>query len=222
MSDDRVRRLERRFRETGAAEDEAAWLQARVRAGELAPERLLLGDHLARAAEDPLEWFLGLERWGEEALRRARLAGVAALVGLWEEEATGGDLRPLLRGLEDVVLCPCPAHVRAVGWAHEALAPLEDYSVYSRLCSPRRGRPLLDAVLSTAADFAQSPGVPGRGYPGLYRRDTSTGRFVTACLRVLESAELLAIVRREVRPWAVGDGDPLRERVERERGGEVG
>jgi len=35
VSDDAVRALERRFQETGAAEDEAAWISARVRAGEL-------------------------------------------------------------------------------------------------------------------------------------------------------------------------------------------
>jgi hypothetical protein len=37
VSDDRLRELERRWKETGAVEDEAAYLKERVRAGELSP-----------------------------------------------------------------------------------------------------------------------------------------------------------------------------------------
>lgn len=42
MSDANLRELERRWRELGSVEAEAAWLQARIRAGDLAPERLEL------------------------------------------------------------------------------------------------------------------------------------------------------------------------------------
>lgn len=76
MSDERLRELERRWRECGSVEDEAAYLRERVRVGELTKERLELaaycGEPGAQLAADlrldvPLDWrswALGLERWG--------------------------------------------------------------------------------------------------------------------------------------------------------------
>jgi hypothetical protein len=56
VSDDRLRDLQRRYRESGDAADGAAWLRARLRAGELSPERLELaaraGDRAAAQAAD--------------------------------------------------------------------------------------------------------------------------------------------------------------------------
>lgn len=46
MSDQRLRELERRFRATGAAEDEARWLGERLRRGGLVAERLELAAYL--------------------------------------------------------------------------------------------------------------------------------------------------------------------------------
>lgn len=42
MSDDRLRALERRWLESGSADDQEAWLRARLRAGELSRARLRL------------------------------------------------------------------------------------------------------------------------------------------------------------------------------------
>ncbi|MBL4846492.1 MAG: hypothetical protein JKY65_13275, partial [Planctomycetes bacterium] len=42
MADQVLRQIERRFRETGSSDDEAAYLQSRVRAGDLDPTRLRL------------------------------------------------------------------------------------------------------------------------------------------------------------------------------------
>ena len=42
MSDARLRELERRWRESGSTEDEAAYLRERVRVGDLTQERLEL------------------------------------------------------------------------------------------------------------------------------------------------------------------------------------
>jgi hypothetical protein len=50
MVDDRVRELERRWRATGAQADEEAWLQARLRAGELEPWRVEVAAHCAHPA----------------------------------------------------------------------------------------------------------------------------------------------------------------------------
>lgn len=44
MSDEELRALERRFRESGAAEDEARWRAARARAGEVLELRWVLGE----------------------------------------------------------------------------------------------------------------------------------------------------------------------------------
>lgn len=53
MSDAKLRDLERRYRETGAVPDEAAWLAERVRVGTLEPQVLALCAHLGHAAAGP-------------------------------------------------------------------------------------------------------------------------------------------------------------------------
>jgi stage II sporulation protein AA (anti-sigma F factor antagonist) len=50
MPDDSLRALERRFKETGAEEDERRWLAARLRAEALAVDRLELAAHLGHPA----------------------------------------------------------------------------------------------------------------------------------------------------------------------------
>ena len=50
MSDVRLRELERRFRATGSAEDEAAWLRARAQAGYLDQSKLALAAFLGHDA----------------------------------------------------------------------------------------------------------------------------------------------------------------------------
>ena len=95
MSDESHRELERRFRTSaGSVEDEAAWLRARLQAGELSEERLglaaYLGHHAARlvlgqAVQESEEIFLSakavdtlfssiMRQGGEAASRRASVA----------------------------------------------------------------------------------------------------------------------------------------------------
>ncbi len=70
MSDERLREFERRWKETGSVEDEAAYLLERVRAGELTQERLEMaaycGHEAARFAsgttEPPIPKDDGLDR----------------------------------------------------------------------------------------------------------------------------------------------------------------
>lgn len=50
MTDARLRELERRWKETGAVEDEAAYLLQKVRAGALTQERLELAAYCAHEA----------------------------------------------------------------------------------------------------------------------------------------------------------------------------
>lgn len=50
MGDERLRALERRWRESGSTEDEAAWLAERLRTGSLLPDRLRLAAHCGHPA----------------------------------------------------------------------------------------------------------------------------------------------------------------------------
>lgn len=90
MSDARLRELERRWRETGASEDEASCLRERLRAGQLTPERLELAARCAHPAarlvagpELPLleDLVAGLPAWGPEPAAIACLVVVALTDG---------------------------------------------------------------------------------------------------------------------------------------------
>lgn len=104
MSDERLRQLERRWRETSAVEDEAAYLLERVRAGTLTQEQLELAAYcghraarsLCQSVESPAElidWTRGLSRWAAEAPKRAAV-GLAALASTRWQEHDHGDSRP--------------------------------------------------------------------------------------------------------------------------------
>lgn len=95
VSDARLRELERRWRETGAPEDEAAWLSERLRAGEVSAEQVELWAYCGRPGaalvmpqaattlwcSDTLErWVHGLERWGR---RPCVAAALGTLPGVW-------------------------------------------------------------------------------------------------------------------------------------------
>lgn len=90
MIDEDVHELERRWRETGAVDDEAAWLRARVRTGALSHDCLRLAVWLghpaaAAALADELEvpseldeWVRGLEMWHPELVIIALAAAALA------------------------------------------------------------------------------------------------------------------------------------------------
>lgn len=103
MSDAELRELERRWSSGGDLEDEAAWLRARVRAGELDLDRLERAaaaghEGAARALErepgkgDLTAWLRGVEGLGG---RRA-LVLVALAVYAWAEPGIGEPERPLI------------------------------------------------------------------------------------------------------------------------------
>ncbi|MEZ6185460.1 MAG: hypothetical protein R3F62_10670 [Planctomycetota bacterium] len=101
MSDEGLRELERRWRQSGADEDGAAWFGARLRAGELSSCELRLqaslGDSAARLAygRDP-QLDDAHASAAEEALARLRQAGGMLHHELWEpaglEGAAGHEL----------------------------------------------------------------------------------------------------------------------------------
>src|SRR5690606_5705217 len=60
MTDTHLREFERLFRASGSVEDEAAWLRARVQAGELSEKHLRLAAHLGSPAAAEIVEFLAL------------------------------------------------------------------------------------------------------------------------------------------------------------------
>lgn len=132
MADDRLRALERRWKETGAAEDEAAWLREQVRHGDLPAERLRLAAYLGhepalRVAGDAGviavgDWLGPLGEHGREACVRVGLAAArAGRLALAAEPA-----RAVIEAAEAWLICPCGRH--------EALAFDRSVAAWDVLC----------------------------------------------------------------------------------------
>lgn len=132
MSDERLRQLERRWKETGSVEDEAAFLLGRVRAGDLTDERLELaafcGHAGARRAcpqvvrnppQDPVRLFEEVEgSWGKRvAVGVAVAAAQAALTSCSRSGHPEAAVPTFLVDAADAAFkCPCSTHAEAA-WA---------------------------------------------------------------------------------------------------------
>ena len=113
MSDQKLRELERRWRETGSVEDEAAYLRERVRVGDLTQERLELaaycGNQGASVAldvpqaecsrTDLASWCLGLGRWRQQLVVLALLEALEPCVPLTDGTVPGPRVRLALESL---------------------------------------------------------------------------------------------------------------------------
>lgn len=123
MSDQRLRALERKYRESGTVEDEAAYLRERVRVGDLTLERLELAAYCghegarraAQSREQPAtrarDILSAMEIHGREAV--VCLAAAAARVALEEFESRyPRDARPraAVQAADEYVHCPCDDH----------------------------------------------------------------------------------------------------------------
>ena len=99
VSDATLKDLERRWTETGTVEDEAAWLRARVQAGQLERERLRLAAYCRHSASQAA---LGAEeanatgecaeiqeliRWSRPIAEFGRSAWASAILPLAEDDA---------------------------------------------------------------------------------------------------------------------------------------
>ena len=141
MSDETLRRLERRWRETGAVEDEAALLAALLRAGELSRSALEVAVHLGHEAAtsvvglgvspaselaDPQLRAEGLLRWGQAVCVRFCIA--CAERALSERRALGQELPSeallAVRVANDWLACPCEEHALIAG----TLAHVDQYN----------------------------------------------------------------------------------------------
>jgi hypothetical protein len=215
VSDERLRQLERRFREARTTEAEAAWLQARLRAGAIAPERVQLAaycDHepaqsvLGADVPEPLygfrAWAKGIQHWGREATLRLVVSTAQAA---WENAGASSDaqadrLLPLLRTAEAAVLDPSDTTRYAV---RQALAREGD----RRHTAPPLHRTWQAVLVGTLhllrADTEDWP----RLRPALHEVLLHGGRtFASLGDARRELASLMAL-------WALGYGDPVRERA---------
>ncbi len=224
MSDVRLRELERRFKESGSLEDEAAWLLERVRVGRLDPTKLELAAHVghpaaARACERELEVLdssrleqvlRGLRPWGDECTARAACAAGWAVCSLIAEEQ-GPDEGPVdyliprlaLRAFEDWILCPCETHER-----HTKSAGARGYRLLMKDVSWEEGDPrslaaycVIYAVRCTTVESSIACTGPDGNLTTILRLASEAG-----------ATGLAASVQRDLIQWALG-ADPIKARV---------
>lgn len=238
--DERLRDLERRWRASGAIDDEAAWLGERLRTGDLAPERARLAAWLGHPAAEALTGV----RFGDEPLQSAGEVRRAE-AALWEGVAVAGPdaaRRALLahaRRLHRAALAPLrhdgrpPGERRrveaAAGWLRAAAQVIEQ--AQALVLGPRPGADPRAQLGRAAAALrsARRPVAPAAlaGEPAQAYRD------LLEAVVVLDAAferapgplpptrtpgrfrALRQVLRNEVAPWALGRGDPLRDEAER-------
>lgn len=184
MTDQRIRDLERRWKESGTQEDEAALLRARIQAGQIGEERLRLAARCgsrAAASVSPEE-AADLSDWtwveAEDQETQVRLA--IALSGLVRIR----NRTRLLGHLERWVLAGCPVEGLLRQRASNAWL-----SVGASLCRRRQLRwqsieRIAQVVPLLAGLGASEGGNPAHG------------------------------LLREVVPWCLGHRDPIRDRLE--------
>jgi len=202
MADDRLRQLERRFRESGAVEDEAAWLRARVRAGELPEERLRLAARMGQAAAaaalgvpcGELGW-----RWAAsspEADLRVRCAAAA----LWVRARPTELMREASAVLDRLVVQPRKHPGKTVA-VRRLRARLGDR---------------LGALAPEESDVREALELVGLLAVGGAAIDDTLARTCEN-LRAAGARAPEQAVRDELIAWARGRGDPVRMRVEARR-----
>ena len=101
MSDERLRQLERRWKEAGLIADEAAWLRARVQAGEVSEEGVRLAAYLGQQA--------AREILGAEAPLQMKAASAyeATRTDYWLLIGFAEDFQVILENVSDTYLEEC-------------------------------------------------------------------------------------------------------------------
>lgn len=242
MSDEHLRELERRWKETGTVEDEAAWLKERVRVGDLTQERLELAAYLGHEAAQDITESMG---WSPSAstfpttgvellLRRsdldltqkelAELLGVkVARVGKAERAESEPLAGPLLASLPRLLRNPAFWLEGIGGWG--SLAVVRAGVAAGHLASPgpfaalRRVEDWIlcpcddhEALAWEAADACWSS---GRMSVPLFAPDVNYARsWLGQAMHKHPGEQVCGVVRAELAPWALGYSDPVRDRVE--------
>lgn len=212
MTDARLRDAERRWRETGALADEAAWLRERVRAGALDDERLRLAAYVGHAAarlalatpvlSSPYvqAWIYGLQPWGVEPAQRAAVAAARrALVHVPPDTRRGRYARGALARVERAVvgLPPLPP----LPWDPHVLD--DD--------PPARERAAFDAACAAGETVHEV----ARAAPDARALEATAraGGVVIRAVEATDEATIRAAVRDELAAWALGAGDPVLARA---------
>ena len=219
MTDFTLRELERRFRTSGSVEDEAAWLRARIHAGELDADRMRLLAYLGRAvpipgayvppqprnADELGGWVHGLphfERarhfpWSVEIYWRVGTA-LSRVLPAGEVSAA----RAAASLMDQWVTDPAEALAAELVALQDRLG--SQVPGLAILPAARRQRRLLGGLVLAMAP-ARWPTIPVNAMP------SQATEFLAEELGVsLVHGALLD----ELVPWALGYSDPVRERVE--------
>jgi hypothetical protein len=223
LSDTTLAALERRFRATGAIDDEERWLVERLRLGQLEERGLVIAAGLGHEASRRLAPAIGLgplelvDQGEGEVRGRAAVAVVNATLMRMAERWPLVELIPWRDAADradDWLVCPCATCVAALSvadgvWASDC--PPEccwmpvDYDLQTFALA-------LNAVLDVAG---------GEPYtPTWFERVSDMTTDPVHALDHEDDAERLArtqrvvhAVSREVIPWTLGYSDPVRERV---------
>jgi hypothetical protein len=229
MSDDRLRELERRWRQTGALGDRAAYLRERARSGQLEPERLrlaaFLGSEVAATAlseessalgsageMDLDSWVTEVAAYGVVALKRLAIAA-ANHVG---HRLTSSGVPPrAVEAAEEQLLCPCDAHRAEALHQADEVANLSDVPMrtpgFMAAAAEHAARA---AAAESAAEVLKAALLTSRA------AQTGFGVFptLTGVVSLSDSDEpVRAGIRPELLAWALDEADPVRERVQRRR-----
>lgn len=212
MTDTYLRTLERRFRSSGAVEDEAAWLHERVRLGDLTRQRVELAafcDHsgsraalgvespprlgsLARVNERP-ELLVPFAHFGREVVLRLLLALGWASEGL--DRAGRSMLCRSFAAIETGLIAGLASE--------EANRIFQQFSAHSS----RRPSPTFDAVRRMASLL-------------VIQSDVQAANTAWPAVARLTRGRTLGIgndIARELIPWALKYGDPVEARVSKRR-----
>lgn len=236
MTDARLRELERRRDVTGSVDDGAAYLRERVRRGDLDERRLRLAAHLgheaagalvpAREHDLALPWAEALFGFGRTLVPGSGLPGArpgapvfagpdwASLEELAEvrREQRGGERLVWIRHGQEAMIragLACFARLPALGDVPQPPVSADDVRVVEdavvRDLVPARFRehalPLREWEF-----FGNYGGISFNAYPWL--------AYVRRALERLGEPEARRAIAAELLPWALGEGDPLRDRVE--------
>ena len=239
MTDTKLRELERRWKESNAAEDEAAYLLERVRVGDLEKEklelaaycghegaRLALGDEALPTAltceEDPSSdsirsWAAGLRRWDGECSARAALAVAVASQALLEGSEPLGH-PSCLEQAEACLILGSPSAARLAPLVEEVEQALRQQSVGFANARPWiAGIVKVVAARSVSASLGHDPGGIGPGETRVSRATPNEilRHAISYAVRGLGVRDPYRAMRGELVSWVLGYGDPVRDRVER-------
>jgi hypothetical protein len=219
VSDERLRELERRWKETGAVEDGAAWLRERVRVGDLTQERLELAAHCGHQAATTLtrgnpealslqEWLGTFPDGGDGAVTRLKIGLARAALPIWEASQPN-DHRPhaAIRAAEGWVLCPCADHLAIGEGAAQACEP-------EATLSPD----VVRSVARLAATAARCEGALATTKVEVQKIcnpwDTPSDHLVDRCLEIPAELEFRRVACQDLLPWALAVGqDPVALRL---------